>query len=409
MLKKRKREKTTKTNDIDEKEDIEMNINNNLIDNEKLETNKIDIIEKQENFLQGKKNHLLSFEIILKINFNNKYIITVKELSNERIGVLFEKSMSIFSSKTFIIINEIKFNVSKEDSDYRMKQPIDFFELKNNDLIILTSKFIHFYKLSNNQYILNQTINESIQEKKQEEEFDFSNGKINSIFQSSNEKIISCNDLGFTIYCKKKDQYILDVRHKTNFEVINVLEIKPNQIILFQKKYETFRAPVRGGSDYNIYSLSLYDIEKDKLSSVNEFYADSNPFKDEISFFRNNDLLFVKYGGSKFDIFDINQNMKSLNENNEIIQTNEVNSCCYYYHKVKDEMNIEFICYYSKNLFFGRDIEEDKIKLYQFLDKSFEYYQDFPFSKEEVVDIIKLRNDNLIMYLFNEIIVLGKK
>ena len=55
MLKKRKREKTTKTNDIDEKEDIEMNINNNLIDNEKLETNKIDIIEKQENFLQGKK------------------------------------------------------------------------------------------------------------------------------------------------------------------------------------------------------------------------------------------------------------------------------------------------------------------------------------------------------------------
>ena len=318
--------------------------------------------------------------------------------------------MSIFSSKTFIIINEIKFNVSKEDSDYRMKQPIDFFELKNNDLIILTSKFIHFYKLSNNQYILNQTINESIQEKKQEEEFDFSNGKINSIFQSSNEKIISCNDLGFTIYCKKKDQYILDVRHKTNFEVINVLEIKPNQIILFQKKYETFRAPVRGGSDYNIYSLSLYDIEKDKLSSVNEFYADSNPFKDEISFFRNNDLLFVKYGGSKFDIFDINQNMKSLNENNEIIQTNEVKSChCHYYHKVKDEMNIEFICYYSKNLFFGRDIEEDKIKLYQFLDKSFEYYQDFPFSKEEVVDIIKLRNDNLIMYLFNEIIVLGKK
>ena len=95
-----------------------MNINNNLIDNEKLETNKIDIIEKQENFLQGKKKIFLSFEIILKINFNNKYIIAVKELSNERIGILFEKSMSIFSSKTFIIINEIKFNVSKEDSYY---------------------------------------------------------------------------------------------------------------------------------------------------------------------------------------------------------------------------------------------------------------------------------------------------
>ena len=79
-------------------------------------------------FFKEKKN-ILSFEIILKINFNNKYIIAVKELSNERIGVLFEKSMSIFSSKTFIIINEIKFNVS-EDSYYRMKEPIDFFELK---------------------------------------------------------------------------------------------------------------------------------------------------------------------------------------------------------------------------------------------------------------------------------------
>ena len=360
-------------------------------------------------FFKEKKN-ILSFEIILKINFNNKYIIAVKELSNERIGVLFEKSMSIFSSKTFIIINEIKFNVSKEDSYYRMKEPIDFFELKNNDLVILTSKFIHFYKLSNNQYILNQTINESIQEKKQEQEFDFSIGKINSIFQSANEKIISCNNLGFTIYCKKMGQYILDVRHKTNFEIINALEIKPNQIILFQKKDETFIVPGRGTSYGNIFSVSLYDIEKDKLSSVNEFYAYDNPFQDKISFFRNNELLFVKYGGSKFDIFDINQNMKSLNENNEIIQTNEVHCCQYhYYHKVKDEMNIEFICYYSKNLFFARDIKEDKIKLYQFLDKSFEYYQDFPFSKEEVVDIIKLRNDNLIMNLFKEIIVLGKK
>ena len=176
------------------------------------------------------------------------------------------------------------------------------------------------------------------------------------------KKIISCNNLGFTIYCKKMGQYILDVRHKTNFKVINALEIKPNQIILFQKKYKTRRAPGRTGS-YHIYSLSLYDIEKDKLSSVNEFYADSNPFKDKISFFRNNELLFVNYGGSKFDIFDINQNMKSLNENNEIIQTNEVKSCFHYYHKVKDEMNIEFICYYSKNLFFARNIKEDKIKL----------------------------------------------
>ena len=49
------------------------------------------------------------------------------------------------------------------------------------------------------------------------------------------KKIISCNNLGFTIYCKKIGQYILDVRHKTNFEIINALEIKPNQIILFQK------------------------------------------------------------------------------------------------------------------------------------------------------------------------------
>jgi hypothetical protein len=61
-----------------------------------------------------------------------------------------------------------------------------------------------------------------------EQEFDFSDGEINSIFQSANEKIISCNNLGFTIYCKKKDQYILDARHKTNFDVINALEIKPN-------------------------------------------------------------------------------------------------------------------------------------------------------------------------------------
>ena len=83
--------------------------------------------------------------------------------------------------------------------------------------------------------------------------------------------------------------------------------------------------------------------------------------------------------------------MKSINQNNEIIGTYEIEENDeergFYYMrfyernkkqiKIKDEMNIRFLSKYSEDLFFAKDIN-DNIKIYKFKDKSFELYQNFP-------------------------------
>ena len=123
---------------------------------------------------------------------------------------------------------------------------------------------------------------------------------------------------------------------------------------------------------------------------------------NNITFFNNDKYLFIKYGEFKFDVYDINQNMQSINSNNEIIEIKHVREFYNFfrernYNKIKDEMNIRFICKYSEDLFFAKDVNND-IKLYKFKDKSFEFYQDFSFSTKEIIGMIKLKNNNLIIY-----------
>ena len=78
------------------------------------EMKNIDKIKKKDNnkattnIGEKKKNKTLSFALSNKLNFNDKKIITIKELSNNRIGILFVNLLSIYSSKIFKKINEIK-------------------------------------------------------------------------------------------------------------------------------------------------------------------------------------------------------------------------------------------------------------------------------------------------------------
>ena len=104
--------------------------------------------------------------------------------------------------------------------------------------------------------------------------------------------------------------------------------------------------------------------------------------------------------------------MKSLNQNNEIIKIDTINEFISFcrlvnFVRIKDEMNINFLCNYSKDLFFAKDMSK-KIKLYKFRNTSFQFYQDFPFSKAEIRGMTKLKNNNIIIYSLNEIMIVGK-
>ena len=380
--------------------------------------------------VKNNKNSL-SFTLNNKLNFNEK-IITIKELSNNRFAILFVNLLSIYSSKTLKKINEIKlestlFQNSEKDekdeieSENKKDIVIDFIELKNSGLVLWTTKaIILFYKMIDNNYRLSQTVSEKIQKEKKEEYFFrerfYSNNtdvyNINSIYQLTNGNILSCNTNGIKIYSKKNDKYELELDYPMDIEVMLAIEIKLNQLILFQVNFESGGFCSQSYHCTLTYSVSLYDINDRKSFCLSEFKENVALRNNEISFFRSNDLLFVKFGQFKFEIYDINQNFKSLNENNEIIGIDKINEFIGFcrlvsFVKIKDEMNIKFLCNYSEDLFFAKDVKNN-IKLYQFKNKAFESYQDFPLSKSEIRGMIKLKNNNIIMYSFNEIMVVGE-
>ena len=70
-----------------------------------------------------------------------------------------------------------------------------------------------------------------------------------------------------------------------------------------------------------------------------------------------------------------------------------------------EEMNIEFICNYFDDLIIVKS-RNDFFKIYKFENKSLHFYEDFPFQFEHARGIIKLKNNNLIMYSGNVILVI---
>ena len=153
----------------------------------------------------------------------------------------------------------------------------------------------------------------------------------------------------------------------------------------------------------------MYDAENDKITNLDTFKEDVSLRNNSISYFSNDKYLFVKFGGFKFGIYDINDNMKSINKNNEIIETTEIREFYNFfrervYNVIKEEMNIRFLCNFSKDLFFVSDRNND-INLYKFKDKSFELYEKFPNLSKEIIGIIKLKNNNIIMHSSNYILI----
>ena len=99
--------------------------------------------------------------------------------------------------------------------------------------------------------------------------------------------------------------------------------------------------------------------------------------------------------------------MLLLNHDQENMILNEET---YYgnYKILKDEMNIVFMCDYFDNLFIVKD-KENKPKIYKLLDNSFVKVCDFPYGLEKLKGIIKLKNNNLLMYSENQLLIINQK
>ena len=185
---------------------------------------------------KNKKINSLSFELSLKFNFDNEdAIISVHEISNNRIGILSLKLLSIYSLKTFSKIDQIDYENKYKKCDIILDSDIienfncsNFLELKNFDLVLWTNEFIYLYKLCNKKYILYQKIFEMSQNEKNDNQYKFFD--INSfriIYELSNGNLISCENSGLKIYHRKKTRKMVNMNIYFNqsikYTILNIL------------------------------------------------------------------------------------------------------------------------------------------------------------------------------------------
>ena len=366
------------------------------------------------------------------INFDdNTDIYCVQELSNKRILSNISK---IYSLETGKLINEISHNkcegVVKElknndlliyssrkiyvyklakNNNYELYQTIQIIEeykydklingiieLKNNDLLIYSSRKIYIYKLAkNNNYELYQIIDEYKQgtfKKKEKPQEKWCEGnsryeeiyELNSIYELMNGNLISCNSYGIKIYKKNKEgKYELFITKKIETEVHHVIEIKSNIIIIFCRE-ESNISYTFCCFKFDVYK---YNIEKDELTELyGERFNDRHLMGSilHFSYLINNNLLFIRFG-FQLVIYDINEEKSLVLENND------------------DNLLIEDFCYnYDSNTFIAKN-EDNKYKLYSYKNNKLYDLGEFPFTNENTNGIVKLKDNNFIIYSKQEI------
>ena len=370
--------------------------------------------KNEESFLNpNSKEKPLNIQLMSKLSFSDnrikidkkKYRITIKnihELPYNRIGILTEFYLLIHSLNTFKLINKLEPDLKliiSEDKKIDFCPLFDFIVLKNNDLVIWNSKIIFFYSLTTQEYKQYQTINEYNLGENKDKYFDYYYNKyiyVKSIYELSNDKLVSCNSYELKIYYKKNNEYYLESKLIT-YDVEKVYEIKPNILILFQKNFLGRKCLSGMGRDVFMNSISIYDIKKEKELNLKiyDFLVDG---EGDINFLIKNNYLLTRYGNN-VDIFNIDKNMELIKNENDYYNFNPYNK-----KKLKIEMKISFLCDYYGDLFFVKNL--NGVKIYKFENEKISFFSDFPFEIKRIKGMIKLKNNLLVMYSEKEIKVL---
>ena len=199
------------------------------------------------------------------------------------------------------------------------------------------------------------------------------------------------------IYKKDKGKFLYSKTANVEYYIREIIEIKPNIIVLFLQK--------RLGSgcivyEFNYY-ISLYNIENDEKNLIGQRidYIDDDYYNTK-PFLKINDHLIAKYA-DYLDIYDIDHNMESINKNDYKIIKSETSFSDKESKILKYE--VPFICFKEKlnNNYILATNQEGKSFIYKYEDKSFKECQEFPYHIKDA-NIIKLKNDKLIINYRNE-------
>ena len=320
---------------------------------------------------EKEKTHLEeTFEV--QLNKEKDETHKVYELSDKRIAVELIYSIKIYSLKTFQLITEI--NHGKIHNSI---------ELKNKDIAITDYSTVYFYKFSNNNYT-------NYLKLKENEE------KIFEIYELKNENLILCIHRCLMIYAKGKDDYTFLSKFELFETVGKILEIKSNILFLFlQSRCSTFAT-----GDYSPYDLKLLDIEKKDFveldSGLFSRYDDENIIYHCNLVIKNNKYLCARYAG-RFCIYNIEKDdPKEIKIIYKINYDTNKEDFPLYFESLCDYDNESFIIIPSKEIYKYDESANKIIKK-----------QKFNIEIEEIIDIIKLKNNNFIAYNKNEVFIIN--
>ena len=341
------------------------------------------------------KSKLTLVNIEMKNNSYPPYITFIHTLKNNNIGIIFDLDyLSIYSINTFKLIYTIEpkkdiTNINININNINFSSIFGFIELKNGDLLLWTSEIIIIYTQINKSYKLLQIINEY--EKGTSHCFESTRYGIkeiecynlNSLHELRNGFVVSCNSYGLKFYSKNNDKYNLISKEKSYYDAENILEIKEDFFILFQKKSTTYRSYCvlsPSSSTTYVYRVSLFNIrdKEEKILIESTCYDDSicfgfDPTFSNIKYIIKDKYLFISFPNLLY-IYDISKNIKLI----------------------EDEIKIEILCNYYNDLVVVKDLVEKKIKIYEFKDGIFKFYNDFPI--QDFRKIFVLNNNNFLIY-----------
>ena len=350
------------------------------------------IIRTDENIIIGKNP--LSFKLNLDMEFE-EFIISIKEMSNNRIGILFKHALLIYSSIDFKFIKKVEyeFNFVCCQLDRKYSEFTGFIETKNCDLILWTIKYGLIFKLKGEEYELIEFFEEWTYNLNYFGGFkELTNGNI--VYSRRNEP--HC-PFALQFYSKDKsnDKYNLLSKHFFDISYEDLIEINPNELILL-RKHETISF---------CHVLTVYDVNKEEIKKI--IYLDGRGYIGDfdVNYIIKKEYLFIRYAHNLI-IFNTKKDMDIVYFCNEKIEKKmELFDMSFNINikTLKDEMNIRFLCNYIDDLIIVQD-EKNVIKLFKFKGGLLKFYKEFPFQNKGLqLNMIRLKNNNFILYQFNEL------
>ena len=375
--------------------DLKLENNNNYHKELSIPNNKSTKEKKNNKNNNLEKKYL---EVLLKMK-ENKNFNKVFELSDKRFAILNNDELKIYSLNDFKFITKIDNNGTKSD----------YIELNNKDIVRKRDSYIDFFKLSDQTYKLFQTIEEG---KDDDDYYSFSLHKL------MNGNLLSCNNDGIKIYSKENNKYKLILNYKMEARAIDAIEIEDNKLVLFQNK-----------KGYG-FQISFFDILSKEEKKLNEgFYCCGLFGNSYLNMFKNNKYLFVQ-----FKSYDLNYDVYNCidykpkreyfiktgfifnlgkekylrcevddfpEKDHEVRYNAKARGCLPPSFKIECDFNNDFFIV-KKN---DKKDDESGLKIFKYDNNKFQLYKNLslPFNFNHIKGIIKLKNNNFIIYSLNEI------